>query len=127
MTHHADVGFAWSGRREGEVGGERSELRRGRQSIAKFRSTDMGRVAHLAAYSALGVWFPPSKLNTLSAAPELVEHHPGRARVHRVVPKEPAYGIGRAIYVVDKIINPNLIAILGPIFGHALISPRKIE
>jgi hypothetical protein len=47
--------------------------------------------------------------------------------VHRVVPKRPAYGIERAIYVVDTIINPNLIAILGPIFGHALICPRTIE
>jgi hypothetical protein len=27
MSHDADVGFAWSGRREGEVGGERSEVR----------------------------------------------------------------------------------------------------
>jgi hypothetical protein len=36
MTNDDDVGFAWSGRR-----GERSELGGGRQSIAKFRSTDM--------------------------------------------------------------------------------------
>ena len=38
--------------------------------------------------------------------------------------KEPAYGIERAIYVIDTIINPNLIAILGPIFGHTLFCPR---
>lgn len=75
-------------------------------------------------YSALCVRFPPTKFNTLSAAPELVEHHPGRARMHRVVPKEAAHRIERAIYVIDTIINPNQIAILGPIFGHTLICTR---
>ena len=65
-----------------------------------------------------GVWFPPTKLNTLSTTPELVEDHPGRARVHRVVPKKPAHGIERAVYVVDTIINPDLVATLNPIFGH---------
>jgi hypothetical protein len=39
MSHDDDVGFAWSERHEGEVGGERSEVPGGRQSIAKFRST----------------------------------------------------------------------------------------
>ena len=72
---------------------------------------------------SLGVWFPPTKLNTLGTPPELVEHHPGRARVHRVVPKEPAHGIERAVYVVDTIINPDLVAILDPIFGHGLNLP----
>ena len=33
-TDDDDVGFAWWGRREGEVGGERSEVPGGRQSIA---------------------------------------------------------------------------------------------
>ena len=69
---------------------------------------------------SLGVWFPPTKLNTLGTTPELVEHHPGRARVHRVVPKKPAHGIERAVYVVDTIINPDLVAILDLIFGHGL-------
>src|SRR5712692_9697104 len=41
----ADVGFAWSGRRR-ELGG-------GRQSIAKFRSTDTVRLASLAPRAAL--------------------------------------------------------------------------
>jgi hypothetical protein len=50
----------------------------------------------------LGVRFPKAKLNTLSTAAELVEHHPGRARVHGVVPVEPADRIERAILVVDK-------------------------
>ena len=76
-------------------------------------------------YSALCVRFPPTKFNTLSAAPELVEHHPGRAGVHRVVSKEPTYGIERAIYVIDTINNPNLIAILGPIFCHTSIRTRR--
>ena len=67
-------------------------------------------------YCTLGVRFPPTKFNTLSAAPELVEHHRGRACMHRVVPKEPAHGIERAIYVIDTIINPNLVAILGRSF-----------
>ena len=108
MSHDADVGFAWSERREVKsgVGGDN-------------RSPNSQR------YSALCVRFPPTKLNTHSAAPEFVEHHPGRARVHRVVPKEPAYGIERAIHVVDTIINPNLIAILGPIFGHTSIRTRR--
>ena len=74
----------------------------------------------------LCVRFPRTKFNTLSAALKLVEHHPGRARVHRVVSKEPAYGIERAIYVIDTIINPTLVAILGAIFRHALICPRAI-
>jgi hypothetical protein len=43
------------------------------------------------------------------------------------VPIEPAYGIERTIYVVDTIVNPDLIAILGPIFGHGLSRPRSIE
>ena len=76
---------------------------------------------------SLGVWFPPAKLNTLSTTPELVEHHWGRARVHRIVPKKAAHGIERAIDVVDTIINPDLVAILDPIFGHGLICPRSIE
>ena len=53
MSYDADVGFSWSERREvksGVGGDNRSQY-----------------------YSALGVRFPPSKFNTLSAAPELVE------------------------------------------------------
>jgi hypothetical protein len=76
---------------------------------------------------SLGVWFPPTKLNTLSTTPKLVEHYSGLARVHRVVPKKPAYGIERTIYVVDTIINVDEVAILDPIFGHGLTCPRSIE
>jgi hypothetical protein len=83
-----------------------------------------GLTARAAFSRALSVRFPPTKLNTLSATLELVEHHRGRARVHRVVPIIPAYGIERAIYVVDTIINPDLIAILDSIFGHGLTCPR---
>ncbi|MGH6741321.1 MAG: hypothetical protein ACREDY_20255, partial [Bradyrhizobium sp.] len=72
---------------------------------------------------SLGVWFPPTKLNTLGTAAERVEHHLGRARVHRIVSIEPAHGIECAIHVVDTIINPDLIAIPDPIFGHGLICP----
>jgi hypothetical protein len=69
---------------------------------------------------SLGVWFPPTKLNTLGTTPEVVVHHLSRARVHRIVSKKPAHRIERAIYVIDTIINPNPVAILDPIFGHGL-------
>jgi hypothetical protein len=69
---------------------------------------------------SLGIWFPPTKLNTLSTTPKLVEYYSGRARVRRVVPKKPAYRIERTIYVVDTIINPDVVAILDPIFGHGI-------
>ena len=53
--------------------------------------------------SALGVRFPEAKPHTVSTAPELVEHHPDGARVHAVVPIEPAKRIERAIHIVDFI------------------------
>jgi hypothetical protein len=72
----------------------------------------------------LGVRFPKAKLNTPSTPPELVERHRGRARVHGVVPIEPAKRSERAIHVVDTIIrNHDRLAIHYPIFGHGLISP----
>jgi len=74
----------------------------------------------------LGVRFPKAKLNTLSTAAELVEHHPDRAGVHGVVPKEPADRIERAILVVDTNIL-DLDPVLDPIFGHGLICPRSID
>lgn len=40
----------------------------------------------------------------MSTTPELVEHHPGRARVHSIVPKEPTDRIEHAIQIVDTII-----------------------
>jgi hypothetical protein len=77
--------------------------------------------------AGLGVWFPEAKFNTLRAAAELVEHHARRARVHGVVPKEPAHRIMCAILVVDtNIINPDLVLIVAPIFGHGRIS-RAID
>jgi hypothetical protein len=84
-------------------------------------------IAWIGAPAVLCVRFPKAKPDTLRTAAELVEHHRGRARVHRVVPVKSAYGIERTIYVVDTIINPHLIAILDPIFCHGLICPRKIE
>lgn len=68
----------------------------------------------------LDVRFPKSKLHTVSTATELVERHPGCARVHGVVPKEAADRIEHAIHVVDTVIlnvDP-VAAILDPIFGH---------
>jgi len=43
------------------------------------------------------------------------------------VPEKPPKGIERTIYVVETIINPDLITILDPIFGHGLIYPHSIE
>jgi hypothetical protein len=75
----------------------------------------------------LGVWFPKAKLNAPSTAAELVEHHPGRARVHVVVPIEPAHRIGTAIHVVDKIITDHdRGVILGPIYVQGPTSLRSI-
>jgi hypothetical protein len=60
----------------------------------------------------------------VSTAAELVEHHPGRASVHGIVPIETAKRIERAIQAVDTIIrNHDRVAIHYPIFGHGLISP----
>jgi hypothetical protein len=71
----------------------------------------------------LGVGFPKAALYTVSAAAELVEHHPGRARVHSVVPIESPHRVESAIHVVDTIIHDNnRVAILNSIFGHGLIS-----
>ena len=71
----------------------------------------------------LGVGFPKAALYTVSAAAELVEHHPGRARVHSVVPIEPPHRVESAIHVVDTIVHDNdRVAILNSIFGHVLIS-----
>ncbi len=68
------------------------------------------------------------RVNTPSTAAELVEHHPGRARVHGIVPIEPAKRIERAIHVVNTIIlNNDWVAILYLIFGHGLISPCSID
>jgi hypothetical protein len=47
--------------------------------------------------------------------------------VHRIVPKKAAYGIERAIYVIDTIINPDLVTILDPIFGHDLIARARLN
>jgi len=66
--------------------------------------------------------FQKPSLTHFRTAAELVEHHPGRARVHGVVPVESADRIEREILVVDAIIlyfDPVLI--LDPIFGHGLI------
>jgi hypothetical protein len=71
------------------------------------------------AFRALGVRLPKAELNAHGTAPERVEHHPGRARVHRVVSKEPPDGIARAIRIVDAVVNPDLVAVPGPIFDHA--------
>src|ERR1039458_7298441 len=70
------------------------------------------------AHRPLGVRFPKAALYTVSTAAELVEHHPGRARVHGIVPVKPAHRIGSAIHVVDIIIHDDRVAILDPIFGH---------
>jgi hypothetical protein len=42
-------------------------------------------------------------------------------------PKKPAHGIERTVYVVDTIINPDLVAILDLIFGHGLNFLRSSE
>jgi hypothetical protein len=74
----------------------------------------------------LGVWFPKAKLDALCAAAELVEHHPGRARMHGVVPKEPADRIECAILVVDtNIINPDPVLIL--LRSSVMVSSRSID
>ncbi len=76
----------------------------------------------------LGVRFPKAKFNTVGTAAELVEHHPGRAPVHGVVPKEAADRIEHAIHFVNTIfLNNDWVAILYPIFGHGLISPCSID
>lgn len=117
MTSKADVAILFH---------DSSSGRRGRPSVR--RGWCGGRVTGILGFAAaaiawgrlvlLGVWFPPTKLNTLGTTPEFVEHNWGRARVHRIVPKKPAHGIERAIYVVDTIINPDRVAILDPIFDH---------
>ena len=72
----------------------------------------------------LGVRFPKAKLDTPSAAAELVEHHPDRASVHGVVPIEPADRIKCTIDVVDTIIRDlDPVVIFDPINNHGLISP----
>jgi hypothetical protein len=68
----------------------------------------------------LGVRFPKAKLNTLSTAAELVEHHSGRARVHGVVPIEPADRRKRAILVVDTNIL-NLDPLPYPLLSRVLV------
>lgn len=70
----------------------------------------------------LSVRSPKAKFNTPSTAAVLVEHHRGRARVHGVVPIEPAHRIESAIHFVDtNITDHDRGVILGPIFGHGLI------
>ena len=76
---------------------------------------------------ALGVRPPEAKLDTLRTAPERVEHHRNAAIVHPEVSIEPAHGIGRTINIIDTIVDPDLVAIFDPIFGHGLICPRTIE
>jgi hypothetical protein len=67
----------------------------------------------------LGVWFPEAARYTVSTATELVEQHRGRARVHSIVPIEPAKRSVRAIHLVDTIIHDNdRVAIVNSIFGH---------
>jgi hypothetical protein len=64
----------------------------------------------------------------VSTAAELVEHHPGRAGVHGVVPIEPAERFASAIHVIDTIsLNHDQVAILDLIFGNGLISLRSID
>jgi hypothetical protein len=73
--------------------------------------------------ATLGVRFLKAKLNTPSAATELVEHRPGQL-VHGAVSKEPADRIERAILVVDTIIiNLDPVLTLDSMAGHGLIFP----
>jgi hypothetical protein len=77
--------------------------------------------------AGLSVWFPEAKFDTLRAAAELVAHHAGCARMHGIMPIESTDRIERAILVVDtNIINPDVVFILAPIFGHSRIS-RTID
>ena len=70
----------------------------------------------------LDVGSPKAKFNTANTAAELVEHHRGRARVHSVVPIEPAKRIERAIPAVDTIIRDHdRVVIVYPVFGHDVI------
>jgi len=83
---------------------------------------------HLTLMVSLGVRFPKTKFNTVSTATELVERHPGRSRVHAVVPIEPAKRIASAIHVVDTIVlNLHRLVVPDPISGHGLISPRSFD
>ena len=70
-------------------------------------------------FRALSVWFPPTKFHAPGTAPEVIEHHRGGARMHRIMSKKSTYKILPAIYIVDTIIDPDLIAIPGAIFDHA--------
>ncbi len=56
------------------------------QPVAAHSTRPCGMISTLVHGLTLGVRFPKAKLNTASTAAELVEHHPGCARVHGVVP-----------------------------------------
>jgi hypothetical protein len=95
---------------------------------ADAESPERQRGYRLLHGATLGVRFPKAKLNTLSTAAELVEHHPGCARVHGVVPIEPADRIERAILVVDTfILALDPVVIPDPIFGHGPIAAHSID
>jgi hypothetical protein len=97
-------------------------------AAADVESPERQRGYRLAHGPTLGVRFPKAKPNTPSTAAELVEHHPGRARVHGVVPVEPADRIERSILVVDTIIiNLDPVLILDPISGNGQISRARLR
>lgn len=76
----------------------------------------------------LSVRFPEAKCNTLSTATELVEHHPGCAPMHSIMPIEPTNRIERAIQVVDaNVINTNLVPVFIPISGRGLTRALLID
>ena len=79
------------------------------------------------AGGTLGVRFPKAKLDASGTAPKLVEHYRDPAVVHRVVLEEPSEGSERAIKIVNRNVNPDLVAIIVSIFAHSLIRPRTTE
>jgi|tagenome__1003787_1003787.scaffolds.fasta_scaffold20657823_2 hypothetical protein len=76
----------------------------------------------------LGVRHPKSELNTISTAAELVEHHPGRARVHGDMPIKPTDRIKRGILLIDRnIIGLYPVLILDLIFGYGNDDARRLN